>query len=135
MRNNRKDVADDTNGARLEPPVTRRRERTHSPPEQPPTHTSRALPNRRAVLLGALAIGGFGVAYGVTKLTARGPAGMVWIPGGEFTMGSADLKLPANERPAHKVRTDGFWIDTTEVTNTAFRAFVDATGYVTTAEK
>src|SRR5262249_17518626 len=30
---------------------------------------------------------------------------------------------------------DGFWMDTTEVTNAQFAAFVEATGYVTTAEK
>jgi formylglycine-generating enzyme required for sulfatase activity len=60
---------------------------------------------------------------------------MRWIPGGEFTMGSTDPKLPATERPAHSVRVDGFWIDETEVTNTAFGKFVEATGYVTTAEK
>ena len=41
----------------------------------------------------------------------------------------------ADERPAHRVRVNGFWIDRTEVTNAAFSAFVAATGYVTTAEK
>jgi formylglycine-generating enzyme required for sulfatase activity len=91
--------------------------------------------NRRGVLLGALALGGFGAAYGITRLVSRGPSGMKWIPDGEFTMGSADPALPRNERPAHTVRLDGFWIDETEVTNSAFRGFVDATGYVTTAEK
>ena len=60
---------------------------------------------------------------------------MVWIPGGEFTMGTdADLGWP-DEKPAHRVRVDGFWMDETEVTNAQFRAFVEATGYVTTAEK
>jgi formylglycine-generating enzyme required for sulfatase activity len=63
------------------------------------------------------------------------PAGMVWIPGGEFTMGTdSDLGWP-DEKPAHRVRVDGFWIDSTEVTNAMFREFVEATGYVTTAEK
>jgi formylglycine-generating enzyme required for sulfatase activity len=50
-------------------------------------------------------------------------------------MGTEDSKALARERPAHKVRVDGFWIDATEVTNAQFRAFVKATGYVTTAEK
>ena len=60
---------------------------------------------------------------------------MVWVPGGEFTMGTdSDLGWP-DEKPAHRVRVDGFWIDQTEVTNAQFRAFVEATGYVTTAEK
>jgi len=39
------------------------------------------------------------------------------------------------EKPAHRARVDGFWMDETDVTNAQFRRFVDATGYVTTAEK
>jgi formylglycine-generating enzyme required for sulfatase activity len=63
------------------------------------------------------------------------PPGMVWIPGGEFTMGTdAEIGWP-DEKPAHRVRVDGFWIDSTEVSNAMFREFVKATGYVTTAEK
>jgi formylglycine-generating enzyme required for sulfatase activity len=58
---------------------------------------------------------------------------MVWIPPGEFSMGSSD-GLP-DERPVHRVRLSGFFIDETEVTNAQFRAFVEATGYVTTAER
>src|SRR5688572_24082185 len=59
--------------------------------------------------------------------------GMVWIPGGEFTMGSTDSLARPDERPLHRVRVDGFWIDLTEVTNAQFRAFTDATGYKTVA--
>lgn len=63
------------------------------------------------------------------------PKGMVWIPGGEFVMGtSSELGWP-DEKPAHKVKVSGFWIDQTEVTNAEFAKFVDETGYVTTAEK
>jgi len=62
----------------------------------------------------------------------RPSSDMVWIPGGTFTMGSD--RHYAEERPAHRVRVDGFWIDRTPVTNAAFRAFVEATGYVTVAE-
>ncbi len=61
--------------------------------------------------------------------------GMVWIPGGEFTMGSESAEAKPDEKPTHKVKVDGFWIDTTPVTNKQFKAYVDATGYVTTAEK
>ncbi len=65
----------------------------------------------------------------------QAPAGMVWIPGGEFTMGwDGEFGRP-DERPLHRVRLDGFWIKQTPVTNAEFREFVDATGYVTTAEK
>jgi formylglycine-generating enzyme required for sulfatase activity len=60
---------------------------------------------------------------------------MVWVPGGEFVMGTdSELGWP-DERPAHRVRVDGFWMDEHEVTNAEFRAFVESTGYVTTAER
>jgi formylglycine-generating enzyme required for sulfatase activity len=61
--------------------------------------------------------------------------GMVWVPGGTFTMGSDDVRAMASERPARQVAVDGFWIDQTEVTNAQFATFVKATGYVTTAER
>jgi len=63
------------------------------------------------------------------------PSGMVWIPGGEFTMGSDWEGARPEEKPAHRVRVRGFWMDSTEVTNAHFRKFVDATGYVTVAER
>ncbi len=59
---------------------------------------------------------------------------MVWIPGGEFTMGTDDLRSMVNERPAHAVSVEGFWMDEHSVTNAEFRRFVEATGYKTTAE-
>jgi formylglycine-generating enzyme len=57
---------------------------------------------------------------------------MVWIPGGAFRMGS-DHHYP-EEAPSHRVSVDGFWIDRTPVTNRQFKAFVNATGHVTTAQ-
>jgi sulfatase modifying factor 1 len=63
------------------------------------------------------------------------PVGMVWIAGGEFTMGTDERESYAPERPAHRVKVDGFWMDKTEVTNEEFAKFVKATGYVTIAEK
>lgn len=76
------------------------------------------------------------VSVSVSSAVPAAAAGeMVWIPGGEFTMGTdSDASWP-DERPAHRVRVSGFWIDATEVTNAQFRAFVAATGYVTTAER
>jgi formylglycine-generating enzyme required for sulfatase activity len=65
----------------------------------------------------------------------KGPSGMAWVPGGEFLMGSDSKLAQPNERPAHKVRVHGFWMDEHHVTNAEFRKFVEATGYVTTAEK
>ena len=73
---------------------------------------------------------------------ASGPAGktadlrgMVWIPGGEYAMGDAQAdERHAEEAPGHRVVVKGFWMDTTEVTNAQFAAFVKATGHVTEAE-
>src|SRR5262245_29584694 len=64
-----------------------------------------------------------------------GPPGMVWIPGGDFMMGNEQRLSRPNERPAHRVHLDGYWMDTHHVTNAEFRRFVAATGYVTTAER
>ena len=57
----------------------------------------------------------------------------VWIEGRTFTMGDDDER--AEERAAHEVTVSGFWIDRHEVTNAQFRRFVEATGYVTVAER
>ena len=57
---------------------------------------------------------------------------MVFIPGGTFRMGS-DHHYP-EEAPSHRVSVDSFWIDRTPVTNRQFKAFVKATGHVTTAQ-
>jgi len=59
--------------------------------------------------------------------------GMVWIPGGSFQMGS-DHHYP-EEAPAHTVTVDGFWMDEHTVTNVQFQRFVQATRYVTQAER
>jgi formylglycine-generating enzyme required for sulfatase activity len=58
---------------------------------------------------------------------------MVKIPGGSFLMGS-DHHYP-EEKPAHKVAVEGFWIDTHCVTNAQFARFVADTGHVTLAER
>lgn len=63
------------------------------------------------------------------------PAGMVYIPGGTFTMGARENEFArADEFPNNKVRVNGFFMDIHPVTNARFKAFVEATGYVTTAE-
>ncbi len=61
--------------------------------------------------------------------------GMVYIEGGLFEMGADNEQARPDEYPKHKVKVNGFWIDTHEVTNAQFGEFVEATGYVTTAEK
>src|SRR5712671_1992712 len=91
----------------------------------------------RILLLGALAVGAFAASFGMATFlrSDTAPPGMVWIPGGEFTMGTDSDLGWASEKPAHRVRVDGFWMDETDVTNAQFRKFVEATGYVTTAER
>ena len=59
---------------------------------------------------------------------------MVWIAGGEFSMGSDEPSF-RDARPFNRVRVGGFWMDKTEVTNEQFTKFVDATAYVTIAER
>ena len=65
------------------------------------------------------------------------PEGMVWIPGGEFSQGAVEKDAIAmkHEKPAHPVIVDGFFMDETEVTNAQFRKFVEATDYITLAER
>jgi len=69
------------------------------------------------------------------KQPTENPEGMVWIPGGQFTMGTNEADAYQVERPAVDLTVEGFWMDVHEVTNAEFQAFVDATGYVTLAEK
>jgi formylglycine-generating enzyme len=63
--------------------------------------------------------------------------GMVLLPGGTFLMGSDDPGgYPADgEGPVRQVRLNSFWIDRTAVSNATFDAFVQATSYITEAEK
>jgi len=79
-----------------------------------------------------------GIATGDSIIQAADSAshlGMVWIKEGSFMMGAQDQEGREDEYPAHSVTVNGFWMDATEVTNEAFQKFVDATGYITTAEK
>lgn len=71
------------------------------------------------------------------------PIAMVWIPGGEFSMGAQNppdmddvgMKATLDSRPVHRVYVDGFFMDKTDVTNAQFEKFVKATNYVTVAER
>jgi len=58
--------------------------------------------------------------------------GMVWIRGGRFWMGTEHM---VDAQPVHQVEVKGFWMDRTDVTNEEFSKFVEATGYVTVAER
>jgi sulfatase modifying factor 1 len=82
----------------------------------------------------------------MSEAETAAPPGMAWVPGGEFVMGSKELtattcpilegmRLVPDAQPLHPVRVSGFWMDETEVTNQQFEQFVNATGYVTIAER
>jgi formylglycine-generating enzyme len=97
----------------------------------------------RLLVLGALALAAFGTTFGTVKFLqkrqsdadkASAPPGMVWIPGGEFLRGTDNRKMP-DAQPRHRVAVDGFWMDRTSVTNEQFARFIEATGYVTVAER
>jgi formylglycine-generating enzyme len=93
---------------------------------------------KSAYLLLVCAIGGFAISFGLVRWTERrtsSPSEMVEISGGQFIMGTDDPQSFANERPAHPASVGRFWIDRHDVTNAEFQKFVDATGYVTTAER
>lgn len=64
-----------------------------------------------------------------------GTEGMVLIKGGGFNMGSEGPMASPDESPVHKVKVNSFYMDITPVTNAEFRKFVEATGYITTAEQ
>src|SRR5207245_9349100 len=78
-----------------------------------------------------------------TRAPGKAPEGMVWIPGGEFSMGavmngegSHEMPMASNDAgPIHRVRVAGFWMDSTPVTNEQFEKVVKATGYVTIAAR
>jgi formylglycine-generating enzyme required for sulfatase activity len=119
--------------------ITRAAARTNPDLAPPPDHSSR---HRRSwvwvwaivatVGVAALSWGFLSPDSGSDRPWGFAPAGMVWIPGGEFTMGSDAFE---DAQPVHRVRVDGFWMDRTEVTNAAFAKFVEATGYKTVAER
>jgi formylglycine-generating enzyme required for sulfatase activity len=71
----------------------------------------------------------------LTTAPGEAPPGMVWISGGRFEMGSESPLAGPEEGPVHTVEVDGFFIDVHTVTNARFREFVEATGYVTVAER
>jgi len=74
---------------------------------------------------------------GNTRISAKDGMEMIYIPPGEFLMGSteSDSDAESDEKPQHKVYLDGYWMDKTEVTNAMYAKYVEATGYKTDAEK
>ena len=72
--------------------------------------------------------------YAAAPATQPAPEGMVYIPAGTFTMGGDDPRT-ADAQPLHPVALDAFFIDATPVTNAQFKKFIEATKYVTVAER
>ena len=91
---------------------------------------------RSRIIAAVVSMLGLVISAGAALSSQQPPLpGMAWIPGGQFTMGSASDLARADEQPPHRVRLGGFWMDVAEVTNQRFREFVAATRYVTTAER
>lgn len=75
------------------------------------------------------------ISYLDTREDSTSTLGMVRLKGGTFIMGGNSDDSAKDELPRHKVKIDPIWVDKTEVTNSQFQEFVEATGYVTTAER
>lgn len=70
----------------------------------------------------------------IKNTTASVESKMVHVPGGTFKMGTDDPSFP-DAHPMHQVTLKEFWIDNHEVTNAEFQQFVNATHYITIAER
>ena len=80
----------------------------------------------RLAMLSFTTAGAFGV---VERINPKDGAVMVWVPPGEFLMGSPEGQGDSNERPQHKVYLDSFWIYKHEVTVGQYRKFCQETGH------
>ena len=76
---------------------------------------------------------------GCTKNNSRDkndiPDGMVYVPAGTFQMGGRSRQAEDDEFPIRTVQVFHFYLDETEVTNSEFSEFVNATHYQTVAER
>jgi formylglycine-generating enzyme required for sulfatase activity len=96
----------------------------------------------KSLWLAVIGLAAFAASFAIFRYGPRltspaakaGPPGMVWIPGGTFHRGG-DKPQHRDALPIHLVSVDGFWMDATAVTNEEFARFVDATHYVTVAER
>ncbi|MCH4823735.1 formylglycine-generating enzyme family protein [Gramella lutea] len=75
------------------------------------------------------------ISYIETRKDSASTIGMTRISGGKFMMGGDNDQARKDEFPKHEESIKDIWVDDTEVTNAQFREFVEATGYVTTAER
>ena len=112
-----------------------------NPPQAVPTDTPRPEASTPVPTYTALPTNTVSAGYqdGDSIVWQRDNAVMVYVSAGTFLQGSEISVDPdtytINEGPIREVYLDAFWIDETEVTNEQFAAFVDATGYTTSAEQ
>lgn len=123
---------------------------TPTPTPPPPTSTPTSLPVEPTATPTTVPVTDANgeTAPGASRLIEG--IGFVYVPAGEFTMGSDSAEIDfaleicnqfrdndcqrdwfADETPQHQVYLDGYWVMKTEVTNAHFRAFVDGEGYTT----
>ena len=81
---------------------------------------------RARILEKAKAASSAAARYPVTIPNTTAKFDMVPVPAGTFEMGSTDAKAPADEKPAHKVTLDAFWMMATEVNWDAYLMFMFA---------
>lgn len=69
-----------------------------------------------------------GIAAGASQIRGADNAPMVFVPAGEFLMGSAhsDSFARDDEKPQHSVSLDAYWVDQHEVTNAQYAQCVHA---------
>jgi formylglycine-generating enzyme required for sulfatase activity len=60
--------------------------------------------------------------------TPQPPPGMVYVPAGSFMLGADGPDIDDYSKPAHRADVKAFFIDETEVTNSDYEKFVQATG-------
>jgi formylglycine-generating enzyme required for sulfatase activity len=99
-----------------------------APPERPSAapSASAAVPDEApAASASAPAPAASAPAAAPSVAPPEAPPGMLWVPGGTFTMG-ADKGGQEDEHPAHRVTLRGFFLDETEVTNEAYNRCVEA---------
>jgi formylglycine-generating enzyme required for sulfatase activity len=77
--------------------------------------TSTPLPTETPIPTPALGIGS-------TEISSKDGMTLLYVPAGEFLMGStdADTLATSDEKPQHTVMLDAYWIDQTEVTNAQY---------------
>jgi formylglycine-generating enzyme required for sulfatase activity len=102
-------------------------------PAAKPATQAKPLPSRVWKWAAAGVVVAAAVVAAVILAREPAPDGMVWVPAGTFWMG--DETSPDGDAPLHEVSVSGFWMDRYEVTNAQFARFVEATGYVTVAER